>query len=75
MPHRDDLTNFFFAPLNDKFSSLLGRNGILLPKLILVRRNCSSDWEISLKFEAEGKNFKITWTIYSNCERSKQFFN
>ena len=32
------------------------RFGILLPKLFwpTVRRNCSSDWEKLLKFEAEG---------------------
>ena len=31
-------------------------NGILLPKLFwpTVRKNCSSDWEKILKFEAEG---------------------
>ena len=35
------------------------RNGILLPKLFLptVRKNCSSDWEKLLKFEAEGGEF------------------
>ena len=47
--------------------------GILLPKLFwpTVRKNCSSDWEKLLKFEAEGrvcKNFEITRTIYSNIE-------
>ena len=33
------------------------RNGILLPKLFwpTVRKNCSSDWEKVLKFEAEGR--------------------
>ena len=40
-------------------------------------KNCSSDRENLLKLEAEGrgicKNFEITWTIYSNCERSEQF--
>ena len=51
-------------------------NGILLPKLFLptVRKNCSSDREKLLKFEAEGKNVEITKTIYSNCDRSEQFF-
>ena len=35
----------------------LGRNGILLPKLFWpsVTKNCSSDWEKLLKFEAEGQ--------------------
>ena len=35
------------------------RNGILLPKLFwpTVRRNCSSDWEKLLKFEAEAWEF------------------
>jgi len=34
-------------------------NGILLPKLFwpTVRKNCSSDWEKGLKFEAEGWEF------------------
>ena len=33
--------------------------GILLPKLFwpTVRKNCSSDWEKLLKFEAEGREF------------------
>ena len=35
------------------------KNGILLPKLFCptVRRNCSSDQEKLLKFEAEGREF------------------
>ena len=35
------------------------RNGILLPKLFwpTVRKNCSSDREKLLKFEAEGREF------------------
>ena len=34
-------------------------NGILLPKFFwpTVRKNCSSDWEKLLKFEAEGREF------------------
>ena len=34
-------------------------NGILLPKLFwpTVIKNCSSDWEKLLKFEAEGQEF------------------
>ena len=33
--------------------------GILLPKLFwpTVGKNCSSDWEKRLKFEAEGREF------------------
>ena len=42
-----------------------------------MRKNCSSDREQLLKFEAEGrefsKNFEIRRTIYSNSERSEQF--
>ena len=36
------------------------KNDILLPKLFwpTVRRNCSSDWEKNLKFEAEGREFE-----------------
>ena len=45
-------------------------NGILLPKLFwpTVRKNCSSDREKLFK------TFEITTTIYSNSERSGQFF-
>ena len=34
-------------------------NGILLPKIFwpTVRKNCSSDWEKLLKFEADGQEF------------------
>ena len=58
MSHRDDLT-FFFAPLNDKFSTSLGRIGILLQKLFwpALRKSCSSDWEKPLKLDAEGWEF------------------
>ena len=66
-------------------SNLLGlRNGILLPKLFwpTVRKNCSSDREKLLKFEAEGREFaNFLRSIYSNSERSEQclvtecFFN
>ena len=39
------------ANINEK------NHGILLPKLfwLTVRKNCSSDWEKLLKFEAEGR--------------------
>ena len=39
--------------------NLLLKNGILLPKLFrpAVRKNCSSEWEKLLKFEAEGREF------------------
>ena len=35
------------------------KTGILLPKLFwtTVRKNCSTDWEKLLKFEAEGREF------------------
>ena len=62
-----------------KIENIKVRNGILLPKVFwpTVRKNCSSDREKLLQFEAEGreffKNFEITWTIYSNSERSEQF--
>ena len=38
----------------------MNRNGILLPKLFwpTVRKNCSSDRENFLKFEAEGQEFE-----------------
>ena len=38
---------------------MVGINGTLLPKLFwpTVRKNCSSDWEKLLKFEAEGQEF------------------
>ena len=38
-----------------------------------MRKICSSDQEKLLKFEAEGREFEITRTIYSNSERSEQF--
>ena len=50
--------------------------GILLPKLFwpTVRKNCSSDREKLLKFEAESREFsKFLRSIYSNSERSEQF--
>ena len=42
-------------------SNKLKKNGILLPKLFrhTVRKNCSSDREKLLKFEAEGREFDI----------------
>ena len=49
------------------------RNGILLPKLFwpTVRKNCSSDRDVFLKFEAEGQEFakilrsleQFIWTV------------
>ena len=56
---------------------LLIRNGILLPKLFwpTVRKKNSSDQEKLLKFEAEGWEFaKFLRTIYSNSDRSEQFW-
>ena len=46
-------------------------NGILLPKLFrpTVRKNCSSDREKLLKFEAEGREFAI---ILRSLEQSIQ---
>ena len=45
--------------------------------LTCVRKNCSSDREKRLKFEAEGggftKNFEITRNNFSNSERSEEF--
>ena len=53
--------------LNSKLEKISGiekhagkvRNGILLPKLFwpAARKNCSSDQEKLLKFEAEGREF------------------
>ena len=42
-----------------KFKAFQINNGILLPKLFwpTVRKNCSSDREKRLKFEAEGREF------------------
>ena len=53
----------------------LKKNGILLPKLFwpTVRKKCSSDRGKLLKFEAEGRKFEITRTIYSSSKRSEQF--
>ena len=52
---------------------ILMKNGILLPKLFwpTVTKNCSSDWEKCLKFEAEGREFakilrsleQFVWTV------------
>ena len=52
------------------------RNGILLPKLFwpTVRKICSSDREKLWGWRPRiWKFFEITWTIYSNSERSEQF--
>ena len=38
-----------------------------------MRKICSCDQEKLLKFEAEGREFEITRTIYSNSKRSEQF--
>ena len=42
------------------FQLLVGKNGILLPKLFrpTVRKNCSIDREKNLKFDAEGREFE-----------------
>ena len=38
-----------------------------------MRKNCSSDRENILKFEAEGREFAITRSTCLNCEGSEQF--
>ena len=73
---------------NPRFLCMNFRNGILLPKLFCstVRKNCSSDREKLLKFEAECREFAyflrpLNRTIYQNSESSEQilvtecFFN
>ena len=42
-----------------EYIAVFHKIGILLPKLFwpTVRKNCSSDWEKFLKFEAEGREF------------------
>ena len=64
-----------------RFSSRLPKRGILLPKLFWLTycdKKNSSDWEIFLKFKAEGQEFakkiEINRTICSNSESSEQFF-
>ena len=76
-----------FSDFSSASSSIVVSDGILLPKLFwpTVRKNYISDREKTLKFEAEGREFKkkieITRTIYSNSESSEQllvtefFFN
>ena len=58
-------TNFF----HKFFSVWAVENGILLPKLFwpTVRKNCSSDREKNLKFEADGREF-------ANISRSQEQF-
>ena len=56
--------NWYFVHIF--FSSFPVKNGILLPKLLwpTVRKNCSSDREKLLKFNAEGWEFaKIFWSL------------
>ena len=52
-------TDFIEGQGNRVQENVQSRNGILLPKLFLltVRRNCSSDQEKILKFEAECQEF------------------
>ena len=45
-----------------------------------MRKNCSSDREKLLKFDAQGREFakflrSLEQSIYSNSERSEQFFD
>ena len=44
---------------NKRWKWMIRCNGILIPKLFwpTVRKNCSTDWEKLLKFEAEGREF------------------
>ena len=52
--------NVGFADILPSFVTKVAfQNGILLPKLFWpkVRKNCSSDQEKLLKFEAEGREF------------------
>ena len=62
------VTKWLFLTLTSK--SLI--NGILLPKLIrpTVRKKCSSS---NREKKAEGREFEITITIFSNSERSETF--
>ena len=48
------------------------KNGILLPKLFrpIVKKNCSSDQEKLLKFEAEGWEFAKIW-IFKGAQYSQ----
>ena len=49
-------------------------SGILLSKLFwpTVRKNCSSDWEKNLKFEAEGREFsKVSRLLEQSIQRVK----
>ena len=54
----DFMTSGFYV-LKQEWASVPCRNGILLTKLFwpTVRKNCSSDPEKLLKFEAEGREF------------------
>ena len=58
-------TRSFIVPFSWKHAG--SSSGILLPKLFLptVRKNCSSDREKLLKFEAEGQEFAKR-TIFGN---------
>ena len=60
-PNQHDHNNFYYACWLSCIIGLLGLvgNGILLPKLFwpTVRKNCSSDREKLLKFEAESREF------------------
>ena len=56
----DQVRTYNRFSLRPRIFAVVGRkNGIMLPKLFLpiVRKNCSSDREIFLKFEAEGQEF------------------
>ena len=55
----------------------VARNGILLPKLFwpTVRKNCSSDREKLLKFEAEGREFAKGPGAKKATRKSPGYFN
>ena len=63
------------ARYSGQYCTQVGGNGILLPKLFwpTVRKNCSSDREKLLKFEAEDQEFAKFPKFYKNCTISLQF--
>ena len=54
-----EMNKSIFGVVIFKAIEAIRRNGVLLSKLFwpTVRKNCSSDWEKILKFEAEGQEF------------------
>ena len=75
-------SNARLQSINRSFVEKTSNICIFFPKLFWpsVRKNCSSNWEPLLKFEAEGGEFDFFFlflqsqkTIYSLGERSEQF--